>query len=52
MHNTQANALFADGHAASFVFKRRGYGGTDMQYKNFILDDYRTQDLKFHGAHP
>jgi prepilin-type processing-associated H-X9-DG protein len=52
MRNTAANALFADGHAASFHFNRPGYGGSDLQYKNFILDDYRTADLKFQGKHP
>jgi prepilin-type N-terminal cleavage/methylation domain-containing protein/prepilin-type processing-associated H-X9-DG protein len=46
MNNTQANALFADGHADSFHFKHPGYGGTDLQFKNFILDDYRVGDVK------
>ncbi len=46
MNNTQANALFADGHTDSFHFKHPGYGGTDLQYKNFILDDYRPGDVR------
>jgi len=46
MNNTQANALFADGHCGSFHFKHPGYGGTDLQFKNFLLDDYRLEDLK------
>jgi prepilin-type N-terminal cleavage/methylation domain-containing protein/prepilin-type processing-associated H-X9-DG protein len=53
MNNTQANALFADGHCGTFNYKHPGYGGTDMQYKNFILDDYRTVDLHWApGATP
>jgi prepilin-type processing-associated H-X9-DG protein len=53
MNNTQANALFADGHAGSFHWKQPGYGGTDLQWKNFILDDFRTQDLLFRpGQYP
>jgi prepilin-type processing-associated H-X9-DG protein len=45
MNNTLANALFCDGHVESFHWKRPGSGGTDMQFKNFILDDYRIGDL-------
>ncbi|HEY1684351.1 MAG TPA: prepilin-type N-terminal cleavage/methylation domain-containing protein [Tepidisphaeraceae bacterium] len=53
LNNTQANALFVDGHAGSFHFKHPGYGGTDLQWKNIILSDYRTQDLQFlPGQHP
>jgi prepilin-type N-terminal cleavage/methylation domain-containing protein/prepilin-type processing-associated H-X9-DG protein len=47
MRNTQGNALFADGHAGTFRWNRPGFGGSELQFKNFILDDYRTQDLKF-----
>lgn len=53
MNNTQANALFCDGHVDSFHFKHPGNGGSDLQYKNFMLDDYRTGDLRFlPGQHP
>jgi prepilin-type processing-associated H-X9-DG protein len=45
--NRVANALFADGHVGSFRWKRPGLGGSDLQFKNFLLDDMRTQDLKF-----
>jgi prepilin-type N-terminal cleavage/methylation domain-containing protein/prepilin-type processing-associated H-X9-DG protein len=47
MRNTIANALFADGHVDSFRWKRPGFGGSDLQFKNFILDDLRKQDMKF-----
>jgi prepilin-type N-terminal cleavage/methylation domain-containing protein/prepilin-type processing-associated H-X9-DG protein len=47
LNNTQANALFADGHCGSFNWKHPGTGGTDLQFKNFILDDYRTEDLRW-----
>ncbi len=47
MNNTQANALFCDGHCGSFSFKHPGLGGSDLQFKNFILDDYRVDDLKW-----
>jgi len=53
MHNTQLNALFVDGHVGSFHWFRPGNGGTDLQWKNFILDDYRTEDMQFvPGQHP
>ncbi|HEY1921273.1 MAG TPA: DUF1559 domain-containing protein [Tepidisphaeraceae bacterium] len=45
MNNTQANALCCDGHVETFHWKRPGTGGTDLQFKNFILDDYRIRDL-------
>ena len=45
MNNTLANALFCDGHVESFHWKRPGSGGTDLQFKNFILDDYRIEDM-------
>jgi prepilin-type N-terminal cleavage/methylation domain-containing protein/prepilin-type processing-associated H-X9-DG protein len=44
MRNTQANALFCDGHAGSFRWNRPGFGGSDVQFNNFILDDNRKQD--------
>lgn len=47
MKNTVANALFADGHVDSFHWKRPGFGGSDLQFKNFILDDLRKSDMKF-----
>jgi len=47
MNNTQANALFADGHCGSFSWKHPGSGGTDLQFKNFILDDYKTEYLNW-----
>lgn len=47
LRNRVANAVFADGHADSFHFTRPGLGGSDLQFKNFILDDMRTQDLVF-----
>jgi len=46
-NNTQSNALFFDGHCDSFHFKHIGTGGTDLQWKNFILDDYRWRDIKW-----
>jgi prepilin-type N-terminal cleavage/methylation domain-containing protein/prepilin-type processing-associated H-X9-DG protein len=55
MNNTQANALFFDGHCESFHYKHPGSGGTDLQFKNFILDDYRWEDVKWDpatGNHP
>jgi prepilin-type N-terminal cleavage/methylation domain-containing protein/prepilin-type processing-associated H-X9-DG protein len=53
MGNTQANALFCDGHVGTFHWKQPGLGGTDIQYKNFILDDYHTESLQFvAGQHP
>jgi prepilin-type processing-associated H-X9-DG protein len=54
MGNTQANALFFDGHCESFHYKHPGTGGTDLQFKNFILDDYRWGDVKWNSAtgHP
>jgi prepilin-type processing-associated H-X9-DG protein len=50
MKNTVANALFLDGHVGSFHWKRPGFGGSDLQFKNFILDDLRKQDMKFFGS--
>ena len=47
INNTQGNALFADGHAEGFRWKRPGFGGSDLQFKNFILDNYRTQEMVF-----
>ena len=47
--NTVANALFVDGHVGSFHWKRPGFGGSDLEFKNFILDDLRKQDMKFTG---
>jgi prepilin-type processing-associated H-X9-DG protein len=51
MNNTQANALFCDGHCDSFHFKHPGDGGSDLQYKNFMLDDFRTGDVHFAGGY-
>jgi len=48
LNNRSANALFCDGHAASFRWKHAGLGGAEWQWKNILLDDYRTQDLIFH----
>ena len=47
MNNTAGNALFCDGHATSFHWKKPGLGGSDVQFKNFILDDNRTYDVVF-----
>ena len=47
LHNTVANALFSDGHCGSFHWKRPGFGGTDLQFRNFILDDNRCQDYRY-----
>jgi prepilin-type processing-associated H-X9-DG protein len=52
--NTQMNALFFDGHVDSFHYKHPGTGGTDLQWKNFVLDNYRWGDIKWQNAtgHP
>jgi prepilin-type N-terminal cleavage/methylation domain-containing protein/prepilin-type processing-associated H-X9-DG protein len=52
--NTQSNALFFDGHCDSFHYKHPGSGGTDLQFKNFILDNYRWGDIKWNttSGHP
>jgi prepilin-type N-terminal cleavage/methylation domain-containing protein/prepilin-type processing-associated H-X9-DG protein len=50
MNNSQANALFCDGHVGTFNYKHPGNGGCDIQYKNFMLDDYRTEDVHFQGG--
>jgi prepilin-type processing-associated H-X9-DG protein len=47
MNNTTTNALFVDGHAASFHFSHPGYGGSDIQWKNLMLDDLRLDDVHF-----
>ena len=39
-NNTTMNTLFADGHAGSFHWRRPGFGGCDLQFKNFIPDDF------------
>jgi prepilin-type N-terminal cleavage/methylation domain-containing protein/prepilin-type processing-associated H-X9-DG protein len=49
LNNRVANALFVDGHVGSFHWKRPGLGGSDLQFKNFLLDDMRNQDLRFVG---
>ncbi len=45
LNNTTANFLFVDGHVDSFHWKKPGSGGTDLQFKNFMLDDTRPNDL-------
>jgi prepilin-type N-terminal cleavage/methylation domain-containing protein/prepilin-type processing-associated H-X9-DG protein len=45
LKNRVANALFCDGHAASFRWTRPGFGGADWAWKNIALDDVRPQDL-------
>jgi prepilin-type processing-associated H-X9-DG protein len=45
--NTRANALFADGHADGFSWKRAGVGGSDLQWRNILLDDLRDQDNRY-----
>ena len=45
VNNTQMNMLFADGHAAPFHFNRPGFGGTDLQFKNFIPDPMQPNIL-------
>jgi prepilin-type N-terminal cleavage/methylation domain-containing protein/prepilin-type processing-associated H-X9-DG protein len=47
MNNTAANALFVDGHCGTFHFNHPGYGGTDLQFKNFMLDDFRPYNLRW-----
>ena len=47
LNNTQMNALMFDGHVESFHYKHPGNGGSDLQFKNFILDDYRWRDIKW-----
>lgn len=47
MNNTVGNALFCDGHAGSFHWSRPGFGGSDVQFKNFMLDDPRRYDEQF-----
>jgi len=47
MKNTAANALFVDGHVGTFHWKHPGFGGSDLQFRNFILDDLRKQDMIF-----
>ena len=50
MNNTTANFLFVDGHVDTFHWKKPGSGGTDLQWKNFLLDDTRPGDL--HWVNP
>jgi prepilin-type N-terminal cleavage/methylation domain-containing protein/prepilin-type processing-associated H-X9-DG protein len=47
LNNTTTNALFADGHAASFHYSHPGSGGCDIRWQNLILDDYRLDDIHF-----
>jgi prepilin-type N-terminal cleavage/methylation domain-containing protein/prepilin-type processing-associated H-X9-DG protein len=47
LNNTQGNALMFDGHVETFHWKHPGSGGTDLQFKNFILDNYRWPDIKW-----
>ena len=41
MKNTKLNALFADGSASTFTYKRPGPGGSDLQWSNLIPNDLR-----------
>lgn len=50
LNNTTANFLFVDGHVDTFHWKKPGSGGTDLQWKNFLLDDTRPGDL--HWVNP
>jgi prepilin-type N-terminal cleavage/methylation domain-containing protein/prepilin-type processing-associated H-X9-DG protein len=45
MGNTAANFLFVDGHVDTFHWKRPGSGGTDLQWKNFMLNNTRPEDM-------
>jgi prepilin-type N-terminal cleavage/methylation domain-containing protein/prepilin-type processing-associated H-X9-DG protein len=47
LNNKRANAVFVDGHAGSFTWKKPGRGGSDLKFANFILDNMYTQDLKY-----
>jgi prepilin-type processing-associated H-X9-DG protein len=47
LNNRRANAVFVDGHAGSFTWKRSGLGGSDLEFKNFILDNMYLNDLKY-----
>lgn len=43
LNNTIMNVLFADGHTDSFHYKRPGFGGCDLQFKNFIPDNFNPK---------
>jgi prepilin-type N-terminal cleavage/methylation domain-containing protein/prepilin-type processing-associated H-X9-DG protein len=45
--NTQANALFVDGHVGTFHWKRPGPGGSDLTFRNICLDDLNYGDMQF-----
>lgn len=45
--NRSANAVFVDGHVASFQWKRPGLGGSSLEWRNILLDDLRDQDKRF-----
>jgi len=47
LNNRRANAVFVDGHAGSFTWKKPGKGGSDLQFRNFILDNMYVNDLKY-----
>ncbi|MEA2735043.1 MAG: hypothetical protein QOE14_1494 [Humisphaera sp.] len=47
LNNRRANAVFVDGHAGSFTWKKPGKGGSDLQFRNFILDNMYPNDLKY-----
>jgi prepilin-type processing-associated H-X9-DG protein/prepilin-type N-terminal cleavage/methylation domain-containing protein len=45
--NKQANALFADGHVDNFRWKRTGFGGSSLEWRNILLDDVRSSDFRY-----
>lgn len=47
MKNTTANCLFVDGHCGSFHWKKPGIGGSDLSWRNILVDDTREQDKRY-----
>jgi prepilin-type N-terminal cleavage/methylation domain-containing protein/prepilin-type processing-associated H-X9-DG protein len=47
MGNRQANALFVDGHVGAFAWQRPGLGGSDLSWRNILVDDHRNQEKLF-----